>query len=371
VNLLTLEKNRLFDYLENIKSENLGLSFSFLLHSLLLLVAIGLPNFFDPKPSSIPTIIPIEIIYVTENTTVIQKENNDTNLLEEKQKNVDEKKFNSLDTHEIQNVDEKKFNSSDTHAIQKVDIKDKPKIKMKTIANKETTKQNIVIKEKNEVPIKLEKETIKIDTNQVVSLPKKPIKPKLTSKAKPTIEKPESQQDVQVKAKLKPKPEPEFDIASIQSSLKDIRNEETITSGEKKIENKEEAIEDVKNKINKDPDLENAAKISIGNSIVQQMRRCWRVNSKKFNTSFEEAQYVIAEAEYNKNGSIIEGSVHIIDTNVPEDSLLISDVLYALYNCRLDLPAEYYYLWEKNKIRFDPDFENKQSEKQINMNLFN
>ena len=160
-------------------------------------------------------------------------------------------------------------------------------------------------------------------------------------------------------------------IEIISILLKDIRNEETITSGEKKIENKEEAIEDVKNKINKDPDLENAAKISIGNSIVQQMRRCWRVNSKKFNTSFEEAQYVIAEAEYNKNGSIIEGSVHIIDTNVPEDSLLISDVLYALYNCRLDLPAEYYYLWEKNKIRFDPDFENKQSEKQINMNLFN
>ena len=50
MSLLILEKNRLFDYLQNIKSENLGFSFSFLLHSLLLFFAIGLPNLFDPKP---------------------------------------------------------------------------------------------------------------------------------------------------------------------------------------------------------------------------------------------------------------------------------------------------------------------------------
>ena len=73
MHLLTLEKNRLFDYLENIKSENLGFSFSFLLHSLLLLFVIGLPNFFDPKPISIPTIIPIEIISVSEVTSISKK----------------------------------------------------------------------------------------------------------------------------------------------------------------------------------------------------------------------------------------------------------------------------------------------------------
>ena len=141
MNLLTLEKSRLFDYLENIKSENLGFSFSFLLHSLLLLFAIGLPNFFDPKPIIIPTIIPIEIINITESTTNISKKSNDTNLIEEKQKNVEEKKFNSSDIQEIQ----------------KVDIKEKPKIEIKKIEIKKTPKQEIVIKENTEVQINQKK----------------------------------------------------------------------------------------------------------------------------------------------------------------------------------------------------------------------
>ena len=72
MNLLILEKNRLFDYLENIKSENLGFSFSFLLHSLLLLFAIGLPNFFDRQPINIPT-IPIEIINISEVTSILKR----------------------------------------------------------------------------------------------------------------------------------------------------------------------------------------------------------------------------------------------------------------------------------------------------------
>ena len=59
-------------------------------------------------------------------------------------------------------------------------------------------------------------------------------------------------------------------------------------------------------------------------------------------------------------------SVQIIDTNISEASILISGVKYALYNCRLKLPEEYYYLWKKNKIRFDHDFLI-----QKNMNLFN
>ena len=71
-----------------------------------------------------------------------------------------------------------------------------------------------------------------------------------------------------------------------------------------------------------------------------------------------------------KNGSIIQKSVQIIDTNIPDTSILISGVKYALYNCRLNLPEEYYYLWENNRIRFDHDFLRKKS-KQKNMNLFN
>ena len=120
MNQLTLEKNRLFYYLENIKSENLGFSFSLLLHLLLLLFAIGLPNFFDRQPINIPTIIPIEIINISEVTSI-------------------PKKINEIKPAEIQQkkVKEKKFNSSDIQEIQKVDIKEKPiiKIKKNSLAN--------------------------------------------------------------------------------------------------------------------------------------------------------------------------------------------------------------------------------------------
>ena len=170
MNQLTLEKNRLFYYLENIKSENLGFSFSLLLHLLLLLFAIGLPNFFDPQPISIPTIIPIEIINISE-VTSIPKKINETKPEEIKPAEIQQKK-----------VKEKKFNSSDIQEIQKVDIKEKPIIKIKKIEKNETPKQDIVIKEKKEIPIKLEKEKLKIDTNQVESLPTKKIKPKLKPK---------------------------------------------------------------------------------------------------------------------------------------------------------------------------------------------
>ena len=170
MNQLTLEKNRLFYYLENIKSENLGFSFSLLLHSLLLLFAIGLPNFFDPQQISIPTIIPIEIINISEVTSI-------------------PKKINEIKPAEIQQkkVKEKKFNSSDIQEIQKVDIKEKPIIKIKKIEKNETPKQDIVIKEKKEIPIKLEKEKLKIDINQVESLPTKKIKPKLKPKPNPKL----------------------------------------------------------------------------------------------------------------------------------------------------------------------------------------
>ena len=403
MNLLTLEKNRIFDYLDNIKSENLGFSFSFLLHSLLLFFVIGLPNFFDPKPISIPTIIPIEIINFTETTTNLSKKNSDSNLLEAKPKNVEVKKFSSSDNQEIQKVDIKekkkatmKFEKEEIN-IDVNQIESLPKIKINKIEKKETPEQGFVIKKKKEVTMKIEKEEINIDVNQIESLPTKKIKPKLkpkinsaiensdkqldvTIKAKPKIEKTEKQQlDVKTeiqpivkkRVKLKPKPEPEFDemlataITSLATELKDISNDQPINILEK-IENKTEKdeviAEDKKNEVNEE--AESQAKISIGNAMKQQIRQCWSRNSGE---KFEGAHYVVAKAAYKENGSVIEGSVQIIDTNVPQGSMLISGVKYALYTCRLKLPKEYYHLWDENKIRFDPDIEKKQ----INMNLFN
>ena len=70
MNLLTLKYYKIYEFLDNIKSENLGFYFSFILHLFILLFAIGLPNFFDPKPIMIPIIIPIEIINVSEITSM-------------------------------------------------------------------------------------------------------------------------------------------------------------------------------------------------------------------------------------------------------------------------------------------------------------
>ena len=73
MNLSILKKNKFFDFLENNNSDNLGFIFSFFLHLLILFCVLGLPNFFDSKQIYIPTIIPIEIINVSEVTTISKK----------------------------------------------------------------------------------------------------------------------------------------------------------------------------------------------------------------------------------------------------------------------------------------------------------
>ena len=71
--VLILKNNRFITYVSNLGSESLGFYFSFVLHLILLLFAIGLPNFFEPKPINIPNIIPIEIVNVTDITSIPKK----------------------------------------------------------------------------------------------------------------------------------------------------------------------------------------------------------------------------------------------------------------------------------------------------------
>ena len=70
MDVLILKNNRFISYISNLGSESLGFYFSFILHFIILLFAIGLPNFFEPAPINIPNIIPIEIINVTDITSV-------------------------------------------------------------------------------------------------------------------------------------------------------------------------------------------------------------------------------------------------------------------------------------------------------------
>ena len=335
MNQLTLEKNRLFYYLENIKSENLGFSFSLLLHSLLLLFAIGLPNFFDPQPISIPTIIPIEIINISEVTSI-------------------PKKINEIKPAEIQQkkVKEKKFNSSDIQEIQKVDIKEKPIIKIKKIEKNEIPKQDIVIKEKKEIPIKLEKEKLKIDTNQVESLPTKKIKPKLKPKPNPVIKKLEKKPDVEIKPKPKPKQDPEFIIASM---LKDLRNERTTQKIENENEKKEsEIIENLK----EESSNENAQlTINEIDLLRQQLSSCWIAPA---GSVIKKGMFVKIKANITRERRVFENIVHIHATNISKNNPFYKSITESAMrtllhpNCTpLKLPEDKYATWKELTITLD------------------
>jgi len=335
VNQLTLEKNRLFYYLENIRSENLGFSFSLLLHLLLLLFAIGLPNFFDPQPISIPTIIPIEIINISEVTSI-------------------PKKINEIKPAEIQQkkVKEKKFNSSDIQEIQKVDIKEKPIIKIKKIEKNETPKQDIVIKEKKEIPIKLEKEKLKIDTNQVESLPTKKIKPKLKPKLNPVIKKLEKKPDVEIKPKPKPKQDPEFIIASM---LKDLRNERTTQKIENENEKKEsEIIENLK----EESSNENAQlTINEIDLLRQQLSSCWIAPA---GSVIKKGMFVKIKANITRERRVFENIVHIHATNISKNNPFYKSITESAMrtllhpNCTpLKLPEDKYATWKELTITLD------------------
>ena len=358
MNQLTLEKNRLFYYLENIKSENLGFAFSFILHSLLLLFAIGAPNFLDPKPISIPTIIPIEIITVSEVTSIPKK--------------IKEKKLVAIEQKIIQ---EKKFNSSDIQEIQKVDIKEKPKIHINKIEKKAIPKQDIVIKEKTEVPIKLEKEKIKIETNQVESLPTKKIKPKLKPQPNPVIEKPEKKLDVVVKAKLKPKlnpvikkPEKQQDVIvkpkpkpmqdpefSLASMLKDLRYEQTTQKSKNIIEKK--ALEIAENP-NEESSNENAQlSISEIDLLRQQLSSCWNAPAGAL---IEKGMVVKISAKLKQNRRVLENSVRIVDTNISKSNSFYGPITESAMRTLLNpeciplkLPEDKYQLWKNLTITFD------------------
>ena len=143
MDVLILKNNRFISYVSNLRSESLGFYISFILHFIILLFAIGLPNFFEPVPINIPNIILIEIVNVTD-TTSISKE------VEEKNEKTVKRAI----------AETKKFNNSENQEIKKVDIKTKPKIEPKESKNLITPKEDVVIKEKIKTPIKLEKETI-------------------------------------------------------------------------------------------------------------------------------------------------------------------------------------------------------------------
>ena len=101
--MLTLY-NKAFHYLDNSRPSHFGIYVSLLLHLSLLLFAIGLPDFFKPKKISIPQVIPIEILNISDVTSLKPKEAN-KDISSKQTKKIEQKKFNASENTEIQKID--------------------------------------------------------------------------------------------------------------------------------------------------------------------------------------------------------------------------------------------------------------------------
>ena len=132
---------RVFDFIDNAKPTHLGIYFSLFFHLSILLFAIGLPDFFKPKKIPMPQIIPIEILNISDVTSLApKKETLETNKNESKK------------------IKQKKFNSSENIEIQKVDLQQK--IKKNIIQNEIKTDNTFVTPKLDTKNINISKEKI-------------------------------------------------------------------------------------------------------------------------------------------------------------------------------------------------------------------
>ncbi len=343
-----------FNYLDNFQPTHLGIYFSLLLHLSIILFAVGLPDLFKPKIISVPQIIPIEILNVTDVTSLTPKKDN----LEVKKK-------------ETKKIEQKKFNSSENTEIQKIDLTQKPK---KNITINENISDNTGLIEKSDTK-KITLKEKKINKNdkiidqmeKVETLKENKIKPKL--KPKPKIkEVVESKSDIDIKNISKPlenidkknkiidkpkpvkKPEPDLTMASI---MKDLRNEETNNIAE--IDNTEEDI--VEQSEENDVNESNEISISERDLVLQQLNSCF---SPRAGTVIDGEEYLKISVQVDKQAYVKTDTVQIIDTNISKDNpyyVAISESAKAIfYNplcAKLKLPLNKYEEWKNLTINVD------------------
>ena len=335
MNVLILKNNKFSSYLNNFSSDSLGFYFSFILHFIILLFAVGSVNFFEKAPMNLPNIIPIEIINVTDTTSIPKK--------------VEEKKENKINKTVTET---KKFNSSSNQQIKKVEEKIKPKIKVKKSENVTTPKEDIIIKEKAKIPIKLEKEKKIIPNEKTEILPSKKIKPKIKPKTKSEIFIETKTSDVIVKVQPKTKPEPEFSIASM---LKDLRNEKTNQNIIK--EEKEKKIDNIANE--KEESNEKNLKLSISeiDLLRQQLSSCWIAPA---GTVIKKGMIVKISAKLKQNRRVYDNSIRIVDTNISKTNSFYGPITESAMRTLLHpdciplkLPESKYNLWKNLTITFD------------------
>jgi len=340
---------KIINFFENLNPKTSGVIFSTVIHLIILLFMVGLPNIFSSKEIYVPNIIPIEILNVNEKTNL---KKSDTKKPENKNKETvsKQKKFNSSDQLEVK----KNLEINKTELEEKTNP-NQPVLEMKQSSNlevKETKK--VAIKEKEIVEVKKKVESIKTDT----------IKPKL--KPKPKIinndniksdldieknikDKPDLETD-KIISKPKPKPEKDFSIASM---LKDLRNEQTnIVQNEVK-----EEVEEVDNKSSDDTDENIVLSISEIDMLRQQLSSCWNAPA---GAVIERGMQVTVSAKVLQNMKVSSNSVRIVDTNIAKNNPFYGPItdsaMRTLLNpeCTpLKLPRDKYNLWKNLTITFD------------------
>jgi len=340
---------KIINFFENLNPKTSGVIFSTLMHLIILLFMVGLPNFFSSKEIYVPNVIPIEILNIDEKTNF---KKSDTKDPENKNKEIitKQKKFNSSNQLEV-----KKNIEINNTKIEEITNPNQPMLEMKQSPNlevKETKK--IQIKEKEIVEVKKKVETIKTDI----------IKPKL--KPKPKIinnENTKSDLDVETnikdKPKLesektvsKPKPKPEKDF-SIASMLKDLRNEQT-----NMVQNEvKEDIEEIDNKSKDDTNDNGILSISEIDLLRQQLSSCWNAPA---GAVIERGMQVTISAKVLQNMKVSSNSVRIVDTNIAKSNPFYGPItdsaMRTLLNpeCTpLKLPKDKYNLWKNLTITFD------------------
>ena len=340
-----------FNYIETSKPNHLGIYFSLFLHLIILLFAIGLPDLFKPKKIAIPQVIPIEILNISEITSLTSKK-----------ENIEINK-------ESKKIKQKKFSSSENTEIQKIDLSEKPKKKVntneKTIDNSEIIKKpqskNITLKKK-EINNFIEEKKINIESVETLKVNK--IKPKLKPKAPEEIK---AISDIEIKNKTKAeikkddkkiidkpkpisKPEPDFNLATM---LKDLRNEDIINSSDS--DNNEE------DKIEQDNENENQANMEVSISemdlVLQQLRSCF---NPRAGTQIVGDEMVKISAKIDREANVRKDTVQIIATNIsntnPYYEAITESAVATLYNplcSKLKLPLNKYDAWKDLKITID------------------
>ena len=334
-----------FMFLDKLNPNNSGIFFSILLHLVILIFVVGIPNFFSSKEIFVPNIIPIEILNVNDST------NFETSLNEKITKTKIIPKVN-------------KFNSSENNEIIKEFIIDE-----NINTNIDSDTPIIEIKEKNNTPV-IEKKSIKIQEKKIIQ-PETKVETIKTNKIKPKLKpnkkiEPSEQNisDLQIQPKInkkndiekknditkqKQKPKEDFNIASM---LKDLRNEKI-----NKIAEEEKVEEDKKQEGDENLNQTNVLSISEIDLLRQQLSSCWNAPA---GAVINLGDKVTISAKIQENMRVFENSIRIIDTNISKSNPFYGPItdsaMRTLLNpeCTpLKLPKDKYNLWKNLTITFD------------------